>query len=101
MTDRLPVEILHERERPGRWEFDAQAILPDGGLLKQLVRLSWADYHLLSPDGTDPPERVAAAAFRCWLDHRERFPPLAALDVAMLRRRIPGADALVAGALRG
>lgn len=101
MSDLLPVEILHERELPGRWEFDAQAILPDGALLKQLVRLSWADYHLLSPDGTDPPERVAAAAFRCWLDHRDLFPPLATLDVAMLRRRVTGADAMVAAALRG
>ena len=101
MSDRLPVEILHERELPGRWEFDAQAILPDGGLLRQLVRLSWADYQLLSPDGTDPPERIAAAAFRCFLDHRDRFPPLATLDVAMLRRRIAGADSLISAAMQG
>ena len=100
MGDRLPVEILHERELPGRWEFDAQAILPDGGLLTQLVRLSWADYNLLSPDGTDPPERVAAAAFRCFLDHRERFPALAVLDVAALRRRIAGADALISASMK-
>ena len=53
--------------------------------------LSWPDYDLWAPDGSVPPERVAAAVLTLLLEHEE-IPDRRRLDAAQLRRMIPGSD---------
>ena len=53
--------------------------------------LSWPDYDLWAPDGSVPPERVAAAVLTLLLEHEEEL-VRERLDAAQVRRIIPGSD---------
>lgn len=89
------VEILSEQETPGGWSFRAQIMGTDSVLRHHRITLSWADYNLWSPDGTDEPARVAEAVLAFLLSRvgpgeiRDRF------DAAVLRRRFSDADDLI------
>lgn len=85
------VEILHETETPGGWEFQVQVLTSAGACVPLRLKLSWQDYDLYCPDGAVPPEGVARAvasvAVELW---PEGLP--GCLDAASLRRRDHAAD---------
>ncbi|MFM7807380.1 MAG: hypothetical protein ACKPEA_05550 [Planctomycetota bacterium] len=87
-----PIEILTETEAERGWRFTAQAVQPDGSLLKIVLELSWADYDFWCPDGTAPPAAVAECALRVILHHRGDRPLPARLDASHARRFHPEAD---------
>ena len=93
------VTIISERERPDGLTF--QARLDAGGTARTVeLRLHWADYNHWSPDGADPPERVALAALRfaCSVISMDELP--ASFDASTLRRRHPDADARIMAGVR-
>ena len=87
-----PIEILTETEAERGWRFTAQAVQPDGSLLKLSLELSWADYDFWCPEGTAPPAAVAECALRVMLEHRGDRPWPARLDASHVRRLHPDAD---------
>jgi len=87
-----PIEILTETEAERGWRFTAQAVQPDGSLLKIPLELSWADYDFWCPDGTAPPAAVAECALRVILEHRGDRPLPARLDASHARRLHADAD---------
>jgi len=87
-----PIEILTETEADRGWRFTAQAVQPDGSLLKVTLELSWADYDFWCPDGTAPPAAVAECALRVILEHRGDRPMPSRLDASHARRLHPDAD---------
>ena len=87
------VEIIAEQALPAGWAFEAQWIDADTAALRATrITLTWADYNLWSPDGSDEPANVAAAALRFWLRHDPDQVIPAAFDAAILRRKFAGAD---------
>lgn len=109
----IEVHVLDESERPGGLAFRVavrepprDGARPDGNQERTVeVRVNWADYNLWSPDGADPPERVAHATVRYLCAELARAGlPLSGLpatfDAATLRRRYPGADSAIAALLR-
>lgn len=89
-------ELLEETEHADSCTWTLQVVDENGGLSRHAVRLAWADYDLFAPDGTTPPSRVAEAVVSFMIDH-EAFDPLpASIDAAIPRRRVPGADELIA-----
>ena len=88
----VPIEILTETEAERGWRFTAQAVQPDGSLLKLSLELSWADYDFWCPDGTAPPAAVAECALRVILEHRGDRPLPARLDASHARRLHADAD---------
>ena len=92
--------ILSQRESSGCWLFEIEAAADDGTTTRRhVLRLAWPDYDLLSPGGDVPPERVAAAVFVFMRDRPEFAPLPERLDAAWPRRRVPGADRLIAATL--
>lgn len=96
--------ILSQREMPGCWLFeveDADEASGDGAVPRRhVLRLAWPDYDLLSPGGDVSPEKVAAAAFG-FMRSRPEFAPLPErLDASWARRRVEGADRLIAARLQ-
>jgi hypothetical protein len=90
------IEILSQREEPGCWLFEVRL---DGAAHR--LRLAWADYDLFAPGGDTPPERVAEAVLR-FLRSRPEFTPLSPrLDASWARRKVAGADRMIAAALGG
>ncbi len=87
------IEILSEREIPNGWSFEARSRADGAGPdARQTVRLSWSDYNHWSPDGGDPPHRVAEAVVRFLL---ARLGPGALpqrFDASIARRRFDDAD---------
>jgi len=89
-------ELLEETENADSCTWQLQVVLPDGQLSLHHVRLAWVDYDLLAPDGTTPPSKVAEALVSFMLEH-EAFQPLpATIDAAVPRRRMAGADEMIA-----
>ncbi len=92
--------ILSQRDSDGCWLFEIEAAAEDGTPPRRhVLRLAWPDYDLLSPGGDVPPERVAGVVFAFMRDRPEFAPLPERLDAAWPRRRIPGADALLAASL--
>jgi len=92
--------ILSQRESSGCWLFEIEAAAEDGTPPRRhVLRLAWPDYDLLSPGGDVPPERVAAAVFVFMRDRPEFAPLPARLDAAWPRRKVEGADRLLAASL--
>lgn len=91
-------EIIAQEEQTGCWVFTIRAESASGERHHRL-RLAWPDYDLLAPGGEVPPERVALAVFR-FLGERAEFAPLPdRLDASWARRRVDGADRLIAARL--
>ncbi len=97
----IAVELLAERDIPTAWEYDAQILTGTGTLERKVLRLSWADYQMWSPDGAIAPSRVAEAVLRFIALHAEAFAVMEVVDAAVARRKVPGADAAIAALLRG
>lgn len=95
------VEILSEQESPGGWEFSAQILDAEGALRSCRVTLSWADYNLWSPDGSDAPQRVAEAVVHFLADQVGADAVPGSFDASIVRRRFPNADASIARLMRG
>ena len=92
--------ILSQRDSDGCWLFEIEAAAEDGTPPRRhVLRLAWPDYDLLSPGGDVPPERVAAVVFAFMRDHPEFAPLPERLDASWARRRIAGADRLIAARL--
>lgn len=85
------VQIIHETETPGGWEFLVQFTDESSAPTRLRLTMTWQEYDLYCPDGAVPPEAVARAvatvAREVWADE---LPPR--LDAAALRRRDHGAD---------
>lgn len=93
------VTIIGERERPDGLAFEAR-VEGEAGARSIELRLHWADYNHWSPDGADPPERVALAALR-FACSRTPAPELpASFDASTLRRLHPGADEAIMAMVR-
>lgn len=88
----IQIEILSEHEIPTGWVFDAHFLAESGKLHPIALTLSWADYNLWSPDGTDEPQKVAEAV----LSYLAAKTPLAEirskLEASQLRRMFEDAD---------
>jgi hypothetical protein len=93
-------ELLAERELTGMWEYDAQLCASDGTLRRIVLRLSWADYNLWSPDGTVPPGTVAEAVLHFIAQHEAAFAGMERIDASAARRRVPGADTTIDALIR-
>jgi len=89
------VEILSEQQSQRGWMFDAQVLESDGTLRRHQVSLSWADYNLWSPDGSDVPSRVVEAMLDFVLDRLDGDNLPAKFDASLARRRFPDADATI------
>lgn len=87
--DRVVIES--ERETDAGWIFTCRIKSASGTDRRIDLGLSWPDYDLWAPDGSVPPERVAAAVLTLLLEHEEN-PDRQRLDAAQLRRIIPGSD---------
>lgn len=89
-------ELLDERDSATGTRWTVQWIDADGGLHRSEFRLAWPDYDVWSPDGRATPAAVAEAVVRFALERPEFDPLPPVLDAAMPRRRVPGADDLIA-----
>ena len=85
------VSIESERETDSGWNFTCRFRTPSGAERTIDLGLSWPDYDLWAPDGSVPPERVAAAVLTLLLEHEEEL-VRERLDAAQVRRIIPGSD---------
>ena len=93
-------ELLDEIESPDAVVWTVQTIDDAGTLRRFRLRLAWPDYDVWSPDGGVSPARVATAVVNVVLSH-EGFDPLPELvDAAMVRRRLPDGDRVVASMIR-
>ncbi len=93
------VSIDRETETDARWCFACRAAVPDGPEQSIELALSWADYDHWAPDGTVAPQRVAAVVVDLLLE-LEDPPERARFDAAMVRRLLPGADAMIQDRVR-
>jgi hypothetical protein len=93
------IVVLDEEETSVGLRFRARVEVGASSRMLE-VRLHWADYNLWSPDGTDPPERVATAVLRfvCSRCPLAELPP--SFDAASLRRRHSDADREVPALVR-
>lgn len=89
------VEILSEQERDGGWTFNVQALDEAGSLHRFDLRLSWADYNLWSPDGADPPDRIAEAVMSFLLARQPAGELRPSFDASIARRMHADADAAI------
>lgn len=96
----IQIEILLEREIPTGWVFDAHFLTESGKLQPIALTLSWADYNLWSPDGTDEPQKVAEAV----LSYLAAKTPLVQirpkLEASQLRRMFDDADDAIPNYIR-
>lgn len=91
------IEILSEQggeasRGAGGWVFAAQAIDDAGALHRFTLRLSWADYNLWSPDGSDSPERIAEAVLAFLISRKDIRQLPASFDASIARRWFADAD---------
>ena len=93
------VSIDRETETDAGWCFSCRGELPDGSERSIELGLSWADYDHWAPDGSVPPQRVAAAVVGLLLNQDEP-PARDRIDAALLRRLVPGADAMIQDRVR-
>ncbi len=91
----MVITILSERATAGGWIFEASVTGPDDRRQRCRLRLSWADYNLWSPDGSDRPEAVARAALMFLLSKEPAAELAESFDAARIRRRYLDADARI------
>jgi hypothetical protein len=89
------IEITSEAECDRGWTFRAQVRDATGGARSTTVTLSWADYNLWSPNGSDTPAEVARAALAFLLDQQPAAEISESFDASILRRLHPQADELI------
>jgi hypothetical protein len=102
-TDRIPtkdalvaqVEIISEQEVPGAWRFAVQILDDRGSLRKHTISMSWADYNLWSPDGTDEPGKVLEAAVLFLVSRTPAHDLADKFDASIARRRFADADEVI------
>jgi len=90
----ISVSIDRESETEAGWSFSCRGIMPDGTEHRIELGLSWADYDHWAPDGSVAPQHVAAAVLTLLLE-QDDFPDRPRFDAALLRRLLPGADAML------
>ena len=88
----IQIEILSEHEIPVGWIFDAHFLAEGGELQPITLTLSWADYNLWSPDGTDEPQKVAEAVLSYLAAKTSLVEIRPKLDASQLRRMFNDAD---------
>ena len=93
-------ELLDEIESPDAVVWTVQSIDDAGELRRFRLRLAWPDYDVWSPDGGVAPARIAAAIVAVVLSHPIFDPLPELLDAALVRRRLPDGDRLVASMIR-
>ena len=93
-------ELLDESESPDGTTWTVQSIDDSGELRRFRVRLSWPDYDVWSPDGGVAPSRVATAVVNVVLSHGVFDPIPDTVDAALVRRRLPDGDRIVASMIR-
>lgn len=86
------VEILSEKEAAGGWSFQMQILDETSTLRRHRITLSWADYNLWSPDGTDEPAQVAEAVLTFLLQRLPTEEIRTSFDAASVRRWFGDAD---------
>ena len=86
------VEVLSEHEAAGGWSFQMQVLDDCSALRRYRITLSWADYNLWSPDGTDEPARVAEAVLSFLLQRLPAAEIRQSFDAASVRRWFGDAD---------
>lgn len=94
------VEIISEQELQGAWRFGVQILDDRGSLRKHTISLSWADYNLWSPDGTDEPAIVLEAAVLFLLSRSPAHDLADKFDASIARRRFPDADDVIPRMIR-
>lgn len=95
-----PIHLSNEEETREGWRFDV-IIDRDEDYSKAVVfHLSWADYNLWSPSGSDRPADVAKAVIRLFLECMEPEQMPSTLDAARIRRLVPDADTRIPSAIR-
>lgn len=94
------IEVRSEREDGASWIFELS--LGGTDLVTSTMRLAWADYDWWAPDGRNSPSEVALAVARTFADSLallgESHLP-ATFDASVVRRRVGGADRLIASRL--
>ena len=93
------VSIDREVEMEAGWSFSCRWTMPDGTERTIELGLSWADYDHWAPDGSVAPQHVAAAVIGLLLE-QDDIPDRPRLDAALLRRLVPGADAMLQDRVR-
>lgn len=88
----IQIEILSEHEIPTGWVFDAHFLAESGNLQPITLTLSWADYNLWSPDGTDEPQKIAEAVLSYLAAKTPLVDIRSKLDASHLRRMFDDAD---------
>ncbi len=96
----IQIEILSEHEIPTGWVFDAHLLEESGQLIPIALTLSWADYNLWSPDGTDEPNKVAEAVLSYLAVKTPLVEIRPKLDASQLRRMFDDADASIPNYIR-
>jgi hypothetical protein len=86
------IEIMSEQERSNAWEFLVQVLDDAGELRRHQLILSWADYNLWSPDGSDEPARVAEGVMAFVLAQMPAAQVGERFDASRIRRQFPNAD---------
>jgi hypothetical protein len=94
------VEIISEREGAGGWAFDVNVLDDRGVLSTHELRLSWADYNLWSPDGTDEPSNVAEAVVQFLLIRSTAHDLAPKFDASTCRRQFADADSEIPRMIR-
>ncbi len=88
-------EIVNEQDSTRGWAFHVQVTDESGILAEHTLELSWADYNLWSPDGSDPPSAVAEAVLAFWFDRLAESELPERFNAAVTRRMEPQADELI------
>ena len=88
------VSIDREVETKAGWSFSCRGTMPDGTERAIELGLSWADYDHWAPDGSVAPQHVAAAVIALLLE-QDDIPDRTRFDAALLRRLVPGSDAML------
>lgn len=94
------VEIISEREEGSSWVFEV-AVGGNAGA-RSLMTLAWIDYDWWAPGGRCTPSNVALAVAKTYAHSlgaggMATLPPK--FDASVVRRRVAGADALIASCL--
>ncbi len=86
------IRVLQEEASARGWAFQVAVRHEAARESIHRITLSWADYDLWSPGGSDPPARVVEAAVRFLIDHLGGETLPASFDASIARRRVAGAD---------
>ncbi|MDA1008329.1 MAG: hypothetical protein O2800_04925 [Planctomycetota bacterium] len=95
------IEVTHELETQGSWQFTLQSVDDAGIMRTHLLNLAWPDYDWWSPDGALEPSTVGLAVAECWADNDPSTPLPERFDASVIRRLFRGSDEMVRRRLSG